>query len=326
VVEGASQGFTITPAPGFSIADVLVDGASVGAVPSYTFPGVAATHTIAASFSAIAFGLATPVVGGGSVARTPDLPAYPQGSTVDLAAAPGAGWAFAGWSGDTTSTDNPITLVVNGARSVTATFVDVAPPAVTLLSPNGGEIWLAGAPLTVTWTAADNAGVDSVDVDYSAAGGLGPWVALAHGLPNTGTFDLTMSLPFSADAYLRVTGRDRAGNAASDTSNAGFVIQDPTAGVTGAPARLALARPAPNPSSGGATIGFSLPADGPARLEVIDALGRRIALAEGTFAAGPHTWRWDGRLADGTRARAGLYFVRLVTPFGHRLQRMARLD
>ena len=50
---GASQAFTITPTVGYRIATVLVDGASVGAISSYTFNNVIATHTIAASFAAI---------------------------------------------------------------------------------------------------------------------------------------------------------------------------------------------------------------------------------------------------------------------------------
>ena len=48
---GASQTFTITPAANYHVADVLVDGASVGAVTSYTFTNVTANHTIAASFA-----------------------------------------------------------------------------------------------------------------------------------------------------------------------------------------------------------------------------------------------------------------------------------
>ena len=51
VTSGADQNFTITPNPGFHIATVLVDNASVGAVASYTFNDVAANHTIAASFA-----------------------------------------------------------------------------------------------------------------------------------------------------------------------------------------------------------------------------------------------------------------------------------
>src|SRR6185437_12208211 len=48
---GDNQVYTITPATCYHIADVLVDGASVGAVPSYTFSNVTANHTIAASFA-----------------------------------------------------------------------------------------------------------------------------------------------------------------------------------------------------------------------------------------------------------------------------------
>src|SRR5207244_3605 len=48
---GANQTFTITPDACYHVADVLVDGASVGAVTSYTFTNVTANHTIAATFA-----------------------------------------------------------------------------------------------------------------------------------------------------------------------------------------------------------------------------------------------------------------------------------
>jgi hypothetical protein len=51
VLKGASQAFTITPDAGYRVADVLVDGKSVGAKTSYTFYLVRADHTISASFT-----------------------------------------------------------------------------------------------------------------------------------------------------------------------------------------------------------------------------------------------------------------------------------
>ena len=51
VKEGASQTFAVAAGNGYEIADVLVDGSSVGAVESYTFSDVKANHTISASFS-----------------------------------------------------------------------------------------------------------------------------------------------------------------------------------------------------------------------------------------------------------------------------------
>jgi hypothetical protein len=51
VAPGSSQSFTITPNACYHIADVLVDGGSIGAVASHTFDGIDASHTIAASFA-----------------------------------------------------------------------------------------------------------------------------------------------------------------------------------------------------------------------------------------------------------------------------------
>jgi hypothetical protein len=53
VSYGSDQAFTITPDAGYQVADVLVDGTSVGAVNSYTFTGVKADHAIVASFAVI---------------------------------------------------------------------------------------------------------------------------------------------------------------------------------------------------------------------------------------------------------------------------------
>jgi len=50
VNHGASQQFTITPDPVYGIAEVKVDGVSIGAVGSYSFSNVATNHTIEASF------------------------------------------------------------------------------------------------------------------------------------------------------------------------------------------------------------------------------------------------------------------------------------
>jgi hypothetical protein len=50
VSAGGSQTFTITPDLDCQIADVIVDGRSMGAVTSYTFKNVSANHTVSATF------------------------------------------------------------------------------------------------------------------------------------------------------------------------------------------------------------------------------------------------------------------------------------
>ena len=254
VVEGANQGFSIAPAAGWRIADVLVDAASVGAVASYTFSGVAASHTLS------------------------------------------------------------------------ATFADATVPTVLVTSPVGGEAWDLGTLRTITWTASDVAGVDSVDVDYSVSGAAGPWLPVAHGLANSGSCPWTVPEQASDSALVRVTAYDPGRNAGSAESDSLFRLVDPTAGVWGrGTAVLALARPLPNPSQGTTLLRLSLPAAGHARLEIADVSGRRLGGLEGEFSAGPQAWRWDGRGSDGGVSGAGLYFVRLATPWGTRTERLVRL-
>ena len=71
--SGSNASFTITPASGYHIADVLVDGVSVGAVSTYTFFTVSADHTISASF-AVDITISASAGAGGSIS--------PLGSTI----------------------------------------------------------------------------------------------------------------------------------------------------------------------------------------------------------------------------------------------------
>ena len=48
--HGESQTFTIEPDPGYYIVSMMVDGTSVGATSTYTFPNVESDHTISAIF------------------------------------------------------------------------------------------------------------------------------------------------------------------------------------------------------------------------------------------------------------------------------------
>ena len=92
---------------------------------------------------------------------------------------------------------------------------------------------------------------------------------------------------------------------------------DPTASVAdGARAGGGgIASIAPNPFASQTQIRLRMPVAGPARLDLFDVTGRRIAVvADGAFAAGEWTIPWDGRRADGTRTAPGTYFLRLSGP------------
>lgn len=323
VAQGGTLTITVTPNAHFQISDVLVDGVSTGAVPSVTFGSVTANHTVAASFAADAFTLTTNVVGGGTVTRLPDAPSYAFGTVVQLTVHPSVGWAFGSWSGAAAGTTSPINVAMDAAKTVTATYIDVALPVVGLTSPAGGESWDAGSVHAISWTATDNVSVDSLQLELSVHGPTGPWSLLASGIPNSGTWAWTIPALASDSAYVRVRAADRQGNLGLARNATAFALRLPGLGVGGTGGPLSLARPSPNPASGQASFGFVMPAEGDARLEVLDVTGRVVWSQRNTLGAGAHAWHWDGRDTHGTRVSTGVYLVRLTTPFGTRGTRLA---
>lgn len=121
VASGSNQTFTITHDAGYHIADVLVDGISVGAVSSHTFTNVTANHTIAAGFAINTYTLTITSVNG-TVTKNPDQTNFSHGSTVQLTAAPTFGYTFTGWSGDAAGSTNPLTVTMDGNKNITANF------------------------------------------------------------------------------------------------------------------------------------------------------------------------------------------------------------
>jgi hypothetical protein len=247
---------------------------------------------------------------GGAVTRLPDQPGYAPGTGVTVTAVPDSGWAFAGWSGDTTTTGNPLLLTLVGPRTFAAAFADTAPPAVQVLAPAGGTIIVVGSAATLGWSALDNSGVARVDLVLSRAGVGGTFDSIATSVPNTGSYAWTVTGPVTEDAVFKVVARDTAGNVTEGVNDPSFAIHD-AAGVDGRPVvDFELAPVQPNPLHGAGRLGFALPRAAHLRLSVLDVQGREVAvLAEGTYEAGRHQVAWDGPAAG--RVGPGLYFVRL---------------
>ena len=215
---------------------------------------------------------------------------------------------------------------------------DTTPPTVTVTAPNGGESIQEGGSTDITWTANDTglkpggvtglaaaiAGIDSVTISYSLNNGS-TWTVIATGEANDGTYAWTLPMAPSDSALVRVAAYDTTGNSGSDVSDAVFRITSSTGiGEQIMPVALTLSPARPNPLTGaGTAISFGLTREGSVSLNVFDATGRRVAaLAGGSYPEGFHTVVWDGRRQDGSRAPAGIYFYRLVTPEGSRSQRL----
>ena len=104
----------------------------------------------------------------------------------------------------------------------------------------------------------------------------------------------------------------------------------PTTGVDPPPPPpllgLAMSAPRPNPASALISFDLSLPAAGPARVEVLDLTGRVVAvLHDGDLAAGGHELHWDGRDRGRRRVPPGVYLLRARAGHATVVRRIVRM-
>ncbi|MCB0086083.1 MAG: InlB B-repeat-containing protein, partial [Caldilineaceae bacterium] len=119
---------TANAAPGWRFAGWQGDG--TGIEPSLTLTVDQDLHLTATFVEALpdSYTLLTNVGEGGAITLSPALASYPAGATVTITAVPTTGWVFTGWSGDLTSLENPLTVTMDRAYAIQATF---APMMVT---------------------------------------------------------------------------------------------------------------------------------------------------------------------------------------------------
>src|SRR5438552_2972808 len=75
-----------------------------------------------ATFAINTYSLSVTTVGSGTVAKNPNQANYAPGTVVQLTATPAAGWHLVSWSGDASGTANPLSVTMDGNKSITATF------------------------------------------------------------------------------------------------------------------------------------------------------------------------------------------------------------
>jgi len=130
------------------------------------------------------------------------------------------------------STDVQITSISGPVMTMSAHIevgvptVDTTSPQVTVLLPNGGENWAAGAAVSVTWTASDNVGVDHVDIWLSYDDGKTFPQLLVGDLPNSGSWLWQLPVAVYSDLMIQIVAEDAATNTGDDVSDGSFQISD----------------------------------------------------------------------------------------------------
>ncbi|MEN6438167.1 MAG: REJ domain-containing protein, partial [Syntrophobacter sp.] len=182
VNSGASQAITITPSANYKISDVKVDGASVGAVSSYTFSSVSAAHTITASFESTAFTITASVTGSGGAISPSGSVTVTSGTSKTFAITADANYKVSdvkvdGASVGAVSSYTFATVTAN--HTITASFESTAftiTASVTgsggAISPSGSVSVTSGTSKTFAITADTNYKVSDVKVDGTSVGAV----------------------------------------------------------------------------------------------------------------------------------------------------------
>jgi hypothetical protein len=97
------------------------------------------------------------IVNNGTVARAPDQASYTHGTGVALTVAPAAGYHFVDWAGDLSGPANPVTITMDGHKTVTANIAanpPVAPiTALAVSQVSAGNDADGTTKIRVTWPA-----------------------------------------------------------------------------------------------------------------------------------------------------------------------------
>ena len=232
VNNGQNQLFTITASAGYKIADVLVDGVSVGAAASYTFTNVVAQHTISASFAVNTYTLAITATNG-SVAKIPNQTDYNYGTAVQLTATPAAGYYFVNWSGDLTGSTNPVSVTMDANKTITANFaIDTYTLAVSATNgtvAKNPDLPAYNSGATVQLTATPATGYYFVNWSGDLTGSTNP-VSVAMDA------NKTITANFASDSYtltVSATNGTVAKNPDQPSYNAGSTVQLTATPATG---------------------------------------------------------------------------------------------
>jgi len=182
VPHGTDRTYIITANTGYNIADVVVDGQSVGAVSSYTFASVSTNHNITARFEQIFHTLNAAAGNGGTISPAGTLTLV-QGSnqTYQITADSGFDITDVVVDGQSVGAISSYSFnALNADHAISATFTEIivnhtikaSAGAEGVISPSGQITVTAGADQTFSVSAQEGYQVDGVWVDGISQGAL----------------------------------------------------------------------------------------------------------------------------------------------------------
>jgi len=191
VAHNGNQTYTISANNGYHVSDVFVDGASVGAVTTYTFSGVTANHTIYAAFESNEYTVTVNQPAHGTIA--PGTTTVLYGATPSFVITPAVGYSVTAITVNGTNVTLANVPNVNGIytytfaainanQTLTATMtaktytITASAGAHGSITPNGNTTVNYGAAQAYTITPANGYVIDNVTVDNISMGAVSSYV------------------------------------------------------------------------------------------------------------------------------------------------------
>ncbi len=217
----------------------------------------------------VSYSLSYTVVGQGAVSLSPEGGEYIAGTEVEMTATAVDGFEFTGWSGDVTSTENPLVVTIDADMSVTATFEAIKYALEVTIVGNG----------TVTPGSGEYTGVMALTATPDEGWEFDSWSGDLTGTDNPGFIEMNEAKNVTA-TFIDVSGIDDPEMNAFGLSNY------------------------PNPFSGKTTISYTLKQDSDVKIIVFDMFGKIVKeLVSQSQAPGDYKVELDG-----SDLESGIYF------------------
>ncbi len=179
-------------------------------------------------------------------------------------------------------------------------------PAIAVIYPNGGQHFLMGNPIQITWASNK---VDSVKIQLSLAD-VGNWITIEEATESDGVYDWIVQAPFTS-WECRIKISDVSDSTVYDKSDTTFVIdtfpsvEDST--NSNVPVEFALLQNYPNPFNPVTSIQYIVGSLQFVTLKVYDVLGNEIATLVNEEKQ-PGIYEVD---FDATNLASGIYYYQI---------------
>jgi len=204
---------------------------------------------------------------------------------------------------------------ISGTKDSTAVDISdaefrITTETLTIISPNGGEIWEAGSTHEIQWSGGETTA--AVKLEFSPNNGE-TWNVISENVANTGGFSWQAPAASSDSMLVRVS--DASDGVPADVSDNVFIITI-IDGVEitepGIPANFELSQNYPNPFNAGTKINFAVPEFSSVDLIIYNIRGERVrTLHSGELPSGRYNAFWDGMNDTGAVAVSGVYVYRI---------------